>query len=427
MQIKSIVVRTLTVLSLIAVWFGFVFVSAFYGWWMKPVVTPGDSSAFFQHAVSLLESENGGGNSALVLIEDGKISDDFYSVGAEEIDQETVFSTASLSKWITAAAVMKLVQDNKLGLDDPAAMYLTRWQFPPSEFEPDTVSIRHLLSHTAGLSDGLGFGDYFEDENLPSLEQTLNNPRTSSGDKVSLSVTEQPGSRWNYSGGSYLILELIVEEVSGAPFEDFVQEEILDPLAMRRSTYQILSSIDNNAGSYFNDGGPAPVYKYASSAATAFATSAADLTRFALAQFPESNVEGVLNSETVESMRIPHGRTSGADIWGLGTMLYSPTPEGDFVFGHDGGNDPAINSTARINPSTNDGIVLLETGHPSIATQIGSDWVFWQTGYPDFLDTPAVISSMALPAGIGTLVILIFAFVLLRKKPKRLKPTADNN
>lgn len=385
---------------------------------MKPAVTPGDSSAFFQHAVSLLETENSAGNSALVLIENGAIVGEFYSTGQEAIDKDTVFSTASLSKWITAAAVMKLAQDNKLSLDDPAAMYLTRWQFPPSEFDTDTVSLRHLLSHTAGLSDGLGFGDYSEDENLPSLEQTLNNPRTSSGDTVSLSVTEQPGSSWNYSGGSYLILELIVEEVSGASFEDFVQEEILGPLAMQRSTYQILSSIDNNAGSYFNDGSSAPVYKYASSAATAFATSAADLTAFTLAQFPRSNVVSVLSSETIESMRVPHGRTSGADIWGLGTMLYSPTPEGDFVFGHDGGNDPAINSTARINPSTNDGIVLLETGHPSIATQIGSAWVLWQTGYPDFLDTPAVISSMALPAGIGTLFIVLIAVVLARKNRK---------
>lgn len=416
MPTKSAVLRTITVISSVMVWLAFVFVSAFYGWWMKPVVTQGDSAAFFQHTVSKLEAENSAGNSAFALIENGEIAGEFYSTGRASIDKDTVFSTASLSKWITATAVMKLAQDNKLHLDDSASMYLTRWQFPPSEFDTNAITIRHLLSHTAGLSDGLGFGDYTEDESLPTLEQALTNPRTSSGDAVSLDVTAQPGGSWNYSGGSYLVLELIVEEVSGVSFEEFVQEEILDPLNMKRSTYQILSSMDNNAGSYFNDGGAAPIYKYASSAATAFATSAADLTAFTLAQLPQSAVAGVLNNQSIESMRAPHGRTSGADIWGLGTMLYSPTPEGDFVFGHDGGNDPAINSTARINPSTNDGIVLLETGHPSLATQIGSDWVLWQTGYPDFLDTPAVISSMALPAGIGTLLILIFAVVIIRKR-----------
>lgn len=422
MLIRSVILRAAAVLSIIAVWLSFVFISAFYGWWMKPVVTQGDSAAFFQHAVSKLETENSDGNSAFVLIENGAIVGEFYSTGREAIDKDTVFSTASFSKWVTATAVMKLVQDDRLHLDDAASMHLTRWQFPPSTFDTNSVTIRHLLSHTAGLNDGLGFGDYTEDEKLPTLEQALANPRSSSGEPVSLAVSAQPGSAWNYSGGSYLVLELIVEEVSGVSFEEFVQEEILDPLGMKRSTYQILGSMDNNAGSYFNDGSTAPIYKYASSAATAFATSAADLTTFTLAQLPHSTVVGVLSNETVESMRAPHGRTSGADIWGLGTMLYSPTPEGDFVFGHDGGNDPAINSTARINPSTNDGIVLLETGHPSLATRIGSDWVLWQTGYPDFLDTPAVFSSMARPAGIGTLLILIFAVVFFRKKAQGKKP-----
>jgi hypothetical protein len=65
--------------------------------------------------------------------------------------------------------------------------------------------------------------------------------------------------------------------------------------------------------------------------------------------------------------------------------LYVETANGEFVFGHDGANDPAINSTVRINPGTADGVVLLVSGHPSLASAIGSEWVLWQTGYPDFL------------------------------------------
>jgi len=57
-------------------------------------------------------------------------------------------------------------------------------------------------------------------------------------------------------------------------------------------------------------------------------------------------------------MREPHGRTSGFDVWCLGTILYSATKGGDFLFGHDGGNDPAINSTARINPENGDAIIV---------------------------------------------------------------------
>lgn len=98
-------------------------------------------------------------------------------------------------------------------------------------------------------------------------------------------------------------------------------------------------------------------------------------------------------------------------------MLYAPNSDGNFVFGHDGANEPAINSTARINPATGDAIIILETGHPSLATRLGSQWVFWQTGYPDFLDVEAVISSMILPLGIGSSVILLTgAYIVIRRK-----------
>jgi hypothetical protein len=130
------------------------------------------------------------------------------------------------------------------------------------------------------------------------------------------------------------------------------------------------------------------------------------LSRFVLAQIPQSGANRVLPLQTIAIMREPHGRSFGADIWGLGTMLYAPTPAGDSVFGHDGGNEPAINSTARINPDTGDALIILETGHPSLATTIGSQWVLWQTGSPDFLDVDSVIASMVRPATAGSLLIL---------------------
>jgi hypothetical protein len=108
-------------------------------------------------------------------------------------------------------------------------------------------------------------------------------------------------------------------------------------------------------------------------------------------------------------MRRPHASVFLLDLWGLGTILYGPTGAGDFVFGHDGGNDPAINSSARVNPDTQDGIVVLETGNLSLATRIGSHWTFWQTGYPDNLTmgqtlkdvVPGMIAGcLLIPAGV---------------------------
>lgn len=395
-------------ITALATWTALVFFSAFYGWWMSPIATPGDSAEFFAKASAILESENLG-NAAFVLISNGEITGEFYTQSNDAINEDTVFSTASLSKWIAANAVMKLVEDNLISLDDPVERHLSRWQLPASEFDNSQVTVRRLLSHTAGIDDGLGFGDYNADEQLPNLIESLTNPRASSDQDVNMAVQGQPGDEFIYSGGSYLILELLVEEISGMSFEAYMQDTFFDPLGMTRSTYNFIGGVKNNAGSYDKDGEPASLYKYASSAATAFATSSADLVKFTLAQLPANESTAVLSTETIATMREPHGRTSGIDIWGLGTILYSPTQGGDFLFGHDGGNDPAINSTARINPDNGDAIIVLETGHLSLATNIGSQWVLWQTGIPDVLDSDSVIDSMILPLSIGLLLILLAA------------------
>ena len=202
-----------------------------------------------------------------------------------------------------------------------------------------------------------------------------------------------------------------------------MNEAIFDPLGMTQSTYNYIGDIENNAGSYDRNGQAAPLYKYASSAATGFATSSLDLSRFVLAQIPDDDGSSILTKDTRESMRKPYGKTLGFDIWGLGTILYAQTPNNDYVFGHDGGNDPAINSTARINPDNRDAIIVLETGHPSLATNIGSQWLLWQTGYPDLLDSDAIIESAYLPAFLGVLMLLLVLGLLCYRRYNQKRKT----
>ena len=95
----------------------------------------------------------------------------------------------------------------------------------------------------------------------------------------------------------------------------------------------------------------------------------------------------------------------GADIWGLGVMLYAPNNSGDFIIGHDGSNEPAINTAARLDPATGDGIVILTTGNPLLATELAGEWVFWKTGNVDSLAFAA-----RLP---GALAVLACGFVLI--------------
>jgi CubicO group peptidase (beta-lactamase class C family) len=395
----------------VTAWLAFVVYSGLNGQWMSSVVAPDNTDGFAQYAVSALR-QNNKGSSAFVLIEEGRIVSQFHASAGNAVDSNSVFAAASMSKWFAAYAMMKLIEDGRADLDVPVSRYLTRWQLPASEFGNDGVTIRRLLSHTAGLSDGLGFGDYDAQEQLPTLEAELSDPRASSGRPVVIGVMEEPGTQWKYSGASYLLLELLIEEISQHSFERFVQETIFEPLGMLHAGYDLLDSYENNAGTYAVDGVRTQSYKYASSAATGLVVSSADLTRFLLSQIEATEVQGPLKTATLRKMREPHGRNSGFDLWGLGTILYAPTANGDFVFGHDGANDPAINTAARINPDTGDALIVLVTGHPALATRIGSEWVLWQTGMPDVLASDAVVDSMLLPGIVGSVLILIFALVM---------------
>ena len=400
----------LACITAIVAWSAFAGYVAFYGWWMSPVAERGNHAEFYAWAVDEIEAKNRGAT-AFVLMEDGGVVHQFFSGGA---DDETLFPTASFSKWITALSVMSLVERGQLDLDAPVSEYLTRWHLPDSEFDNDAVTVRRLLSHTAGLTDGLGFGDYEADEALPTIVESLRNPRASSGAHVEVAVGLPPGTQFLYSGGGYLVLQLLVEEVSGKAFTDHVTESVLDPVGMSRSSYAFLGDLNNASPSFNADGSLAPSYRYASAAATAFASSALDLSKLAKAVLADDDVP--LETRTLVAMRQPHGFVLGAGIWGLGIILYAQTPNGDFVFGHDGGNDPAINSSVRVNPETSDGFVLLVSGHPTLASNIGSEWVLWQTGYPDFLSTERALKSAVVPILFGSLAIVLIGIVWARRR-----------
>ncbi len=405
-------------LLLVILWAAGLLGGTLFGWWRQPLAPSDDPRAFMQAATAIV-NEGNRANTALILIEGGAVSAEYYSAQSETIDRNTVFATASLSKWITAHAVMKLVEQGKLDLDRPVESYLTRWDLPEHAFSARDVTVRRLLSHTAGLTDGLGFGDYRPDEALPTLEEALAAPRASAGrPSASIAVGIEPGTQFRYSGGGYLLLELLVEELSGERFETFVSRELLQPLGMARSGYADLSATTNSAMSYDADGRPAPIYRYASRAATGFTTSPGDMVRFVLAQLRTAE-GGPLARTTLESMRTAEAASMGVDIWGLGTVLYAPTKGGGAIFGHDGTNEPAISATVRINPDTEDAIIVLATGSRVLASQLGAEWVFWQTGVPDILTIPTEIRRVMPLLGGGAVGIVLLAFVPGWRKRRR--------
>lgn len=404
-------VGLVTLLLLIA-WTAMVFIGTVEGWWKRPLAPRGDAAAFMDAAIELVDSANSG-NAVFALIEGGSVYDDHAVSVGQAVDVNTVFQVASLSKWITAWGVMALVEAGKLDLDAPVGTYLTRWTLPKSRFDNAGVTPRRLLSHTGGLTDGLGYGGFEPGAPVQSLEESLTHTAdVSPGASGIVQVGYEPGTEWRYSGGGYAILQLLIEEVSGESFVAFMQRTVFRPLGMIRSSYDWTNVGGSSLATFYDlDAKPGTHYRFSAAAATSLYTSVSDLTRFIQAQLPGANGEpigrGVLAPARIDEMRRPHAAQFGQDIWALGTMLYASNNAGGFVVGHDGNNEPAINTAARFNPATGNGIVVLETGNPLLATRLAGEWVFWETGNLDFLAFTIAVPGMLRVIGLGSLVIVV--------------------
>lgn len=400
--------RLLLAILAILAWTGLAAYGGLVGWWLRPIAPRTDAEAFRQ-AASALANAQSRGNVALVLIRNGAVYAEQYTPSIDPVDRDTRFPLASMSKWFTAYAVLQLVQAGRLDLDAPITTYLRQWQLPLGAFDGQQVTVRRLLSHTTGLTDGLGFGDYLPSESLPSLAESLRHPRASSNTAAVIAVGRAPGSGFQYSGGGYLILQAIVEDVTRTSFPTWMQDSMFAPLRMHRATYTYLGQLDNVARSFDARGALVPTYRYAAAGATGLSASAGDLIAFAQAQLASgAAAAGALPRDAIERMRQPHAQKLGLDIWGLGVMLYAPTASGAYVYGHDGSNAPAINTSMRINPDNGDAVIVLTTGHASLASSIASEWTLWQTGVPDFLMVERALRSALVPwiAGLAIMVAL---------------------
>jgi len=398
-------------------WAGVIFFGTVNGWFHQPIAKINTSQSFLEAVDAELDKQFVG-NFAMAIVSDGTVENEIFYTAGKTVDRNTIFQVSSLSKWVSAVGVMKLVEDGKLDLDAPVRKYLTRWQLPPSAFNNEEVTVRRLLSHTAGLTDGLGYSGFETGTIVQSLEQSLTKAADADeGVSGEVRVEIKPGSEFKYSGGGYTLLQLLVEEVSGQSFASYMKETIFTPLNMSQSSYTWGdSSTYKLAEFYNNDGSKAGHYRYTSLAATSLYTSLSDLEFFLQAHLEGENREpigrNVVKPQTVKLMREPHGQSMGVDIWGLGTVLYATTDDDDFIIGHDGKSTPPINTAIRLNPETGDGIIILETGSSVVATKLASEWVFWKTGKVDTFLFPMLINGMVWAIGIGWAVILIVTTTL---------------
>lgn len=411
----------LTGIAMIA-WAALIVAGTLGGWWKRPLAENGDVDAFMAAIREEIATQSRG-NIALRLIDGGRQYDATASIG-DAVNVDTLFQVASLSKWITAWGVLSLVEEGRLDLDAPIARYLTRWSLPATSFDNDGVTVRRLLSHTAGLTDGLGYNGFAPGAEVQSLEDSLTHAADADADADGrVQVGIEPGAEWRYSGGGYTLLQLVIEEVTNEAFATYMKRAILDPLGMQRSTFAPDAATTNVATIYDESGAPVARHRYTALAAASLYTTVDDLTRFVRAHVLGPDGEpagrGVLSPEMLQRMREPHAHQFGAAIWGLGTILYVPNDHDDFVIGHDG-NSPAVNTSARVDAATGDAIIVLESGNRLLATELAGEWTFWKAGALDFLsvvtETPRMIGAIA----IGWLVIVVGATVLARRPVVRL-------
>jgi CubicO group peptidase (beta-lactamase class C family) len=191
-----------------------------------------------------------------------------------------------------------------------------------------------------------------------------------------------------------------------------MRDEVLLPLGMSRSTFIVDRQLEPNLADFYDsDGSIAPHYLYTALAAASLYTSTNDMVRFLEAHLAGPDGEppgrGILSRTTLNSMRTPHARFFGMWIWGLGHMLLAETDAVDYVIGHDGSNRPAIATTARIDPATGSGMVLLTSGDPALLSRLGTGWVYWHTGRVGGIGVVLTVMGLFRTFLIGAGVILI--------------------
>ena len=151
------------------------------------------------------------------------------------VKPESIFQTGSVGKQFTATAVMMLVEEGKLGLDDKITKY-----FPEAPAAWKAVTVRHLLTHTSGIADyggeestmGKGVVNFRQDYTEDDLVRIFS----------AMPMDFQPGEKWKYSNTGYVILGVLIHRVTGKFYGDFLQERIFHPLGM--TSTRIISEVD---------------------------------------------------------------------------------------------------------------------------------------------------------------------------------------
>ena len=281
------------------------------------------------------------------------------------IDTVTAFSTASISKPVTALLCLILDAEGAIDIDAPIAGYLESWTLPPSSQYPSAAQVtwRQLLTHTAGTSQH-GFADYYEGDAIPTLIDSLEG-RIPRYDRP-IEFLFAPGTDWQYSGGGYVIVQLALEDHFGRPLQELARERVFTPLGLDHTTMAQPGEPDfpKDAALVHDEGGAVigtglPITPQV--AASGMWSTPSDLAKFAIA------IQRALAGETVGPITPSMAHTltdviSLEQVGGMGTPFFRGFGFGNTDwFRHDGSNT-GVNSDLLASMQGGYGMVLMGNG-----------------------------------------------------------------
>ena len=252
------------------------------------------------------------------------------------VTQETRFQAASISKPVTAFAVLRAVDSGRLSLDEDVNNYLKSWKVPVNEYTEGGVTLRALLSHTSGTGDGFGFPGYNPSAKLPTLEQVLDGKPPSNVGPVFWE--RPPFAAQKYSGGGIEIVQVVLQDAYGKPFAEIMQELVLGPVGMANSTYEqpLPATADQSAARAHDKDGKvmdAKWHVYPEQAAAGLWTTPTDLAKLGIeVQKALRGESKLLSRRTALEMVAP----TGTGPFAIGFAI-EKRGEG-WYFVHDGSN-----------------------------------------------------------------------------------------
>lgn len=296
-----------------------------------------------------------------------------YGVADKETNKpvtpQTLFQAASISKSLNGVGILKLVEDKKIDLYEDINIYLKSWQFPyDTVSHGKKISVANLLSHTAGLTVH-GFAGYQPGDSIPTIDEILDGKRPSNSQPVRSMF--EPGFRSEYSGGGITVSQLILTDVTGEKYAKYMQENVLDPLGMKMSSYQQPPAKNKErflATGYYGNGKAinGKYHIYPEEAAAGLWTNPTDLSKYIIET--QLSLEGksdkVLNTDMTKLRLTPYIDGNAA----LGVFI---TEKGGVkYFSHGGANEGFRSHYYGSFDGGNGVVVMVNSDNGSIMNEI---------------------------------------------------------